>query len=66
MGAISRGQSAVETITEAYRILRPGGLFVFIEPDGSGDMVDRILKVFPEKIISDVSAGAKAVSDVLF
>lgn len=43
-------------------MLRPGGLFVFIEPDSAGDMVDKILNVFPEKIVGDISAGAKAVT----
>lgn len=62
VGAINRGQSAIEVINEAYRMLRPGGLFVFIEPDSTGDMVDKILNVFPEKIVGDISAGAKAAA----
>ena len=61
IGAISRATSKVELVTEAYRMLRPGGLFVFVEPDGAGDTVQNILNVFPEKITSDSSAGAKIV-----
>ena len=36
------------------------GLFVFVEPDASDRVISNVLKVFPEKIISDTSAGVKA------
>ena len=61
VGAISRSDRPVETINEAFRMLRPGGLFVFVEPDNSGDMAEQILKIFPEKIVGASSAGEKAV-----
>ena len=61
-GAMSRSVRPVEdVINEAFRMLRPGGLFVFIEPDAGDQVVSNVLKVFPEKITSDTSAGAKAM-----
>lgn len=60
-GAISRSNSgAVELVNEAFRMLRPGGLFVFCEPDGGQSIISSVMKVFPETISSSTaSAGDK-------
>lgn len=53
-GLCRAGDTAPETLQEVFRILRPGGLFVFVEPDtvrGQGQSVKELIKkVFPEKI----------------
>ena len=60
-GAMSRSVRPTEDVViEAFRMLRPGGLFVFVEPDASNQVISNVLKVFPEKITSATSAGAKA------
>ncbi len=60
-GAIARSNSgAVELVNEAFRMLRPGGLFVFCEPDGGQSIISSVTKVFPETIsTSTPSAGEK-------
>ena len=59
-GAISRsGSGAVELVNEVYRMLRPGGLFVFCDSEGSSVM-EAISKVFPATITSGQSAGDKS------
>ena len=59
-GAMSRCDSPVEeVVNEAFRILRPGGLFVFIEPD-DGSVIEKVTSIFPEKIVGSESAGKKA------
>lgn len=46
VGAISRaGDSRVELVNEAFRILKPGGLLVFVEPDGGGRTLSAIQSV---------------------
>jgi len=63
IGAVGRATASqdakVEVINEAYRMLRPGGLFVFVEPDNGNNFLDLMYKVFP-KTIKGVSAGDKA------
>ena len=62
-GAIARTGSlsaSVELVNEAYRVLRPGGLFVFCDADGRGDVLEAVTKVFPATITSNQSAGDKA------
>ena len=50
-GAMSRSAKPVEdVVNEAFRMLRPGGLFVFIEPDGGqnggrSQVISNVLKV---------------------
>ena len=59
-GAIARsGSGAVELVNEVYRMLRPGGLFVFCDSEGSSVM-EAIEKVFPATITSGQSAGEKS------
>jgi len=62
-GAVARAgglSAAVELVNEAYRVLRPGGLFVFCDADGRGDVIEAVTKVFPATITSSQSAGDKA------
>jgi SAM-dependent methyltransferase len=60
-GAIARsGSGAVELVNEVYRMLRPGGLFVFCDSDGSSNVIEAIEKVFPATITSGQSAGEKS------
>jgi SAM-dependent methyltransferase len=50
----------LEKFNEIYRILRPGGLFVFVEPDGDGNFYEQLTEIFPEQISLDTaSAGEK-------
>ena len=59
-GAIARsGSGAVELVNEVYRMLRPGGLFVFCDSEGS-NVMEAIEKVFPATITSGQSAGDKS------
>ena len=59
-GALARsGSGAVELVNEVYRMLRPGGLFVFCDSEGSSVM-EAITKVFPATITSGQSAGEKS------
>lgn len=58
-GALSRARAPVELIQEAYRMLRPGGLLVFVEPDWGGQVVPNIAKIFPEQITGGLLAGQK-------
>ena len=59
-GAIARsGSAAVELVNEVYRMLRPGGLFVFCDSEGS-NVIEAIEKVFPATITSGQSAGDKS------
>jgi len=61
VGALSRSSNSYETLMEVNRILRPGGLFVFVEPASSsnGETIKTIESIFPKEIISTDSAGAK-------
>ncbi len=45
IGALSRSIIPVEIIQEGYRMLRPGGLFVFVEPDGKNQTINQLTKV---------------------
>ena len=58
VGALSRSSNSYETLMEVNRILRPGGLFVFVEP-AIGETIKTIESIFPKEIISTDSAGAK-------
>lgn len=59
-GAIARsGSGAVELVNEVYRMLRPDGLFVFCDSEGS-NVIEAIEKVFPATITSGQSAGDKS------
>lgn len=53
-GLSRAGDAAPETLQEVFRILRPGGLFVFVEPEKVGAqgqaVTDLIKRVFPEEI----------------
>lgn len=53
-GLSRAGDAAPETLQEVFRILRPGGLFVFVEPEKVGaqgqSVTDLIKRVFPEEI----------------
>jgi SAM-dependent methyltransferase len=44
-GSVIGVSSSTELVNEAFRILRPGGLFVFVEPDGGGKALDAIQNV---------------------
>ena len=61
VGALSRSSNSYETLMEVNRILRPGGLFVFVEPasNSNGETIKTIESIFPKEIISTDSAGAK-------
>ena len=61
VGALSRSNNAYETLMEINRILRPGGLFVFVEPanTNNGETIKTIESIFPKEIISIESAGTK-------
>eukprot|EP01038_Epipyxis_sp_PR26KG_P009269 gene9269-12486_t len=59
-GAIDRATTGgVELLNEVYRMLRPGGLFVFVEPDKDQEFLNKLYKVFPEEIVGGQSAGEK-------
>lgn len=52
--------SQVEKVTEIYRMLRPGGLFVFVEANSDCDLIDDVMyKVFPKTIQNTPTAGDK-------
>jgi len=61
VGALSRSSNSYETLMEVNRMLRPGGLFVFVEPASSsnGETIKTIESIFPKEIVSTESAGAK-------
>ena len=49
----------IELVSEVYRMLKPGGLFVFVEADND-DVINRVFySVFPEKIKETKPAGPK-------
>eukprot|EP00607_Mallomonas_marina_P007279 CAMPEP_0182419156 /NCGR_PEP_ID=MMETSP1167-20130531/3554_1 /TAXON_ID=2988 /ORGANISM="Mallomonas Sp, Strain CCMP3275" /LENGTH=243 /DNA_ID=CAMNT_0024593811 /DNA_START=387 /DNA_END=1118 /DNA_ORIENTATION=+ len=58
-GSLVRSAAPVELVQEGYRLLRPGGLLVFVEPDSREDIVEIVAKVFPERIQGGVLAGEK-------
>lgn len=49
-GAIKRSEVPVEIIKEAYRMLRPGGVFVFVESEPADTLLNKIYSVFPKTI----------------
>ena len=49
VGAIGRATDKAIIVNEALRMLKPGGLFVFLEPGGD-DVLDLVKKFFPERI----------------
>ena len=44
-GALSRAKAPVEVIQEGYRMLRPGGIFIFVEPEGKNQTISQFTKV---------------------
>eukprot|EP00596_Hydrurales_sp_CCMP1899_P006850 CAMPEP_0119043518 /NCGR_PEP_ID=MMETSP1177-20130426/22906_1 /TAXON_ID=2985 /ORGANISM="Ochromonas sp, Strain CCMP1899" /LENGTH=392 /DNA_ID=CAMNT_0007011773 /DNA_START=152 /DNA_END=1330 /DNA_ORIENTATION=- len=61
VGAMDRTKGKnIELVNEVYRMLRPGGLFVFCEPDGKQTVISNIMSIFPETIKGTASAGQKA------
>ena len=64
VGAMGRSADKALIVNEAYRMLKPGGLFVFLEPGGD-DVLDTVKKFFPEKIeieIADEDEGSGSES----
>jgi hypothetical protein len=60
IGALNRAGTRdrqLELLNDAYRVLKPGGLFVFMEPDGDGQKIPAITTVFPKDIIKKAEAG---------
>lgn len=58
VGAMDRTKGKnIELVNEVYRMLRPGGLFVFCEPDGKQTVISDIMSIFPETIKGTASAG---------
>jgi len=53
VGAIGRAADKALVVNEALRMLKPGGLFVFLEPGGD-DVLELVKKFFPEKIEIEV------------
>ena len=55
IGRCSDGADKAIVVNEAFRLLKPGGLFVFLEPGGD-DVVDLIATFFPKETVEQTQA----------
>lgn len=63
IGAINRASDKALLVNEAFRILKPGGLFVFLEPGGD-DVIDLIKVFFPLEIAQKSPPSSSASPSV--
>lgn len=59
-GALARSTEKGELLNEVYRMLRPGGVFVFVEPENK-DTMSLLEQTFPREIVQ--STNTKAIKD---
>lgn len=56
IGRCSEGADKAIVVNEAFRLLKPGGLFVFLEPGGD-DVLELVGGFFPKEIVEVVAVG---------